>query len=181
MSLFFCQVRNCIKFKARFLLQIPALLGSWVEHNFCYLWCQRSLFTLLTKSTTGTPWGTAPPLQENGDQGRMVSQQQLCVLVFLLLHETPCPKTRWGGKGFIWLTFPYCRTCSQTETEPRGRSCCKGHRGVLFTGFLTETRIPNSRVATPTMGWALCPPPPRPPSITKKMLYSRIFWQHFDN
>lgn len=74
--------------RPRFLLQISSLLGRWVEHSFCYLWCQRSLFTLLTKSTTRTPWGTknvaSPrhhPYRKPGPRQNSVSAIALCLSV----------------------------------------------------------------------------------------------------
>lgn len=74
-------------------------------------------------------------------------------------------------EGFVRLTFPYhrspwnkVRTGAPTGQEPEGRSCCRGHGGVLLIGllsvaslscFLIERRTTSPGMALPIMGWAL--------------------------
>ena len=47
--------------------------------------------------------------------------------------------------GFIWFILPYCclsseeaKTGTQTRQEPRSRSWCRGHGGVLLTSLFPE-------------------------------------------
>jgi len=107
---------------------------------------------------------------------------ELSWLVLPLLWWNTVVKSKLGRKGFIWFILQCCnsslkevRTGTQAGQEPGDRSRCRGHGGVLLTGWLlmawsgftlTEPRTTSPGVAPPTMGWAL----PQQ-SLMKKMPY----------
>jgi hypothetical protein len=104
---------------------------------------------------------------------------------FYHCDETPWPKSKFEGKGFIQHTLPHCcssvkkvRTGTHTGKDSEGRGWCRGHGGMLLTGLLsllsyrTRTqRCPG--MAAPTMGWTL-------PHwlLIEQMPYSWISWRH---
>jgi hypothetical protein len=89
-------------------------------------------------------------------------------------------KSMWGVKGLFDLCFRITvHHQRQSGQEPGGRSWCRGHGGVLFTGllpmacstcFLRESRTTWPGVAPPTMHWTL----PHQ-SLVKKMPYRSPF------
>jgi hypothetical protein len=92
----------------------------------------------------------------------------LCVLGFYCCSKTPGPRSKLGEKGLFSLHFHIAdhhqkraRTGTHTGYEPRGRSWCRGHGGMLLTGllplacsacFLIEPRTTSPGMAPPTVG-----------------------------
>ena len=111
---------------------------------------------------------------------------------FYCYDERPCPWSKLGRKGFIWLipldhslSMEEVRAETQAGLEPGGRSWCSGHGEELLTDllpmacsacFLIEPRTTSPGMAPPTRGWTCLHQ-----SITKKMPYSWILWRHFLN
>ena len=97
----------------------------------------------------------------------------LCTQMFQfglgLLRWNTMTKGSLGRKGFIWLIFSHhCSSLkeimgdTQTGQEPRGRSWCGVHGGVLLTTlsllacsteFLVEHRATSSETLLTLMGW----------------------------
>ena len=85
-------------------------------------------------------------------------------------------------EGFVLLMLPHhypsskkVRTGTQTGQEPGGRSWCRGHEGVLLTGFLImacSAFLMESRTKSPGMGLPY-------QSLIKKML-CRPAWSDGD-
>jgi hypothetical protein len=112
---------------------------------------------------------------------------QVSQLGFLLLWWNTVTKLRM--KGFIGLKLPThnsslkeVRTETQAGKEPGGRSWCRDHGRVLFTGLLSllsyRTQDQQPRYSTTHNG--LDPPPHRLPinKISFKLLWSLIL-RHF--
>jgi hypothetical protein len=97
-----------------------------------------------------------------------------------------------GGRGVIWLILSSSkevRTGTQIEQGPENKRCCRGHGGVLFTGwlpmdclvcFLTESRTSMSEKITLTIGWVFSNLL-RIKKMPYRFDYSLILWRHFLN
>ena len=82
-------------------------------------------------------------------------------------------------------SFKTVRAGTHTGKEPGGRSCCRGHGGMLLmvlflvacsACFLLEFRATSPGMAPLSVGQAFLHQP-----IIKKIHYSQILWRHFLN
>ena len=122
---------------------------------------------------------------------RMEGSYKLRALFRVSIAVVKChDKSLLGKKGFIWLVSPLrdnvsplrgIKAGAQTWLDPRSRSWCRGHGGILLIAlllmdcsacFCTEFRTTGPGIAPTIMDWVFL-------QSSYRLAYSLILWRHF--